>query len=108
THEKCVVVDATTAWIMTMNATRSSPIDNREYLAVDSDPADVAAAEAVFQADFSASAINASGKLILAPVNAKPRILAFLATAAKAIDAEAEVTKVATTIGGDFAKGTPL
>src|SRR5262249_2376720 len=47
THEKCVIIDGSTAWIMTMNTTQSSPRDNREYLAADTDPADVAAAEAV-------------------------------------------------------------
>ena len=37
THEKTVIVDGATAWIMTMNANTSSPKDNREYLAIDTD-----------------------------------------------------------------------
>ena len=48
THEKCVIIDASSAWIMTMNLTNSSPMDNREYLALDTDADDVAEAEAIF------------------------------------------------------------
>jgi phosphatidylserine/phosphatidylglycerophosphate/cardiolipin synthase-like enzyme len=90
THEKCVIIDGTTAWIMTMNATQSSPTDNREYLAVDTDSADVAAAEAVFEADYGNLAVNTSGKLLLAPVNAKERILSLIGSATKTIDLEGE------------------
>ena len=53
THEKAVIIDGTSAWIMTMNVTFSSPTANREYLALDTDPDDVAEAEAIFQADFA-------------------------------------------------------
>jgi phosphatidylserine/phosphatidylglycerophosphate/cardiolipin synthase-like enzyme len=90
THEKCVIIDGATAWIMTMNATQTSPTDNREYLAVDTDPADVAAAEAVFQADYTNTAVNSSGKLLLAPVNAKDRLVALIGTATKTLDLEGE------------------
>src|SRR5262249_25612419 len=41
THAKVVVID-NEAWIMTMNLDYSSPTDNREYLAIDRDAADVA------------------------------------------------------------------
>ena len=53
THEKCVIIDGKQAWIMTMNATYSSPMDNREYLAVDRDPADVSEADTIFNADYA-------------------------------------------------------
>src|SRR5947209_6900364 len=67
THEKSVIVDGTSVWIMTMNVTFSSPTSNREYLALDTDPDDVAEAESVFQADFTNSVAAPSGKLLVAP-----------------------------------------
>jgi phosphatidylserine/phosphatidylglycerophosphate/cardiolipin synthase-like enzyme len=85
-----VIIDGTTAWIMTMNATQSSPTANREYLAVDTDPDDVAAAEKIFEADVGSTAVNTSGKLILAPVNAEPRLATLLFGAVTSIDLEAE------------------
>ena len=42
THEKAVIIDGTSAWIMTMNVTYTSPTSNREYLGFDRDPDDVA------------------------------------------------------------------
>jgi phosphatidylserine/phosphatidylglycerophosphate/cardiolipin synthase-like enzyme len=90
THEKCVIVDAKTAWIMTMNATNSSASQNREYLAVDTDPDDVSHAEQIFQADYTGAAANQSGKLVLAPINAKSMIYALLKSATTSIDLEGE------------------
>ncbi|HEY3354663.1 MAG TPA: phospholipase D-like domain-containing protein [Polyangia bacterium] len=90
THEKCVIIDGHTAWIMTMNATTSSPSSNREYLAVDTAPADVAEAEAIFEADYSGASITPSGNLVVAPVNARARLVALIASANSTIDMEAE------------------
>ncbi len=91
THEKCVILDGTTAWIMTMNATVSSPTDNREYLAVDSDPDDVREAEAIFQSDFAGSGVTAfTGNLLVAPINAQPRLVALIQSAARTLDLEGE------------------
>ncbi len=90
THEKCVIVDATQAWIMTMNATYSSPTSNREYLAVDDGAADIAEAEAIFQADYANKAITPKGPLVVAPVNARDDLVAMVQTAKKTIDIEAE------------------
>ncbi len=90
THEKCAIIDGATAWIMTMNATYSAPIDNREYLAVDTTPADVAEAEQIFAADFAQTAISPSGPLVVAPVNAKPDIVAVIDGAQHTLDMEAE------------------
>jgi cardiolipin synthase A/B len=90
THEKCVILDGATAWIMTMNATKTSPTNNREFLAVDTDPADVAVAEQIFQGDFAHAPVSATGKLVVAPLNAKARLLALLASARASIDLEGE------------------
>ncbi|MEO7110246.1 MAG: phospholipase D-like domain-containing protein [Polyangiaceae bacterium] len=90
THEKCIIIDGTTAWIMTMNESSSAPTSNREYLAVDNDPADVAEAEAIFEADFAHASISPSGNLLVAPDNDKARIRALLGTATTSIDLEVE------------------
>ena len=90
THEKCIILDASSAWIMTMNTTQTSPIDNREYLAVDTDPADVAEAEAIFSADFANTSFTAAGNLVVAPDNARGKLVALVASAKSTVDMEAE------------------
>lgn len=90
THEKCVIIDGHTAWIMTMNANTSSPTSNREYLAIDTDPSDVAEATAVFTADHMLHAVTPSGNLVVANANARPRIVALINSATKTLDVEGE------------------
>ncbi len=105
THEKCVILDGAQAWIMTMNATKSSPTDNREYLAIDSGVADVAEAEAVFQADFAAKDVSFAGPLILSPVNARDSISAFIASATTSVDLEVESLSDYQVVGALTMKG---
>ena len=90
THAKTVLIDSSQVWIMTMNATTSAPTYNREYLAVDTDPADVAEAEAIFAADYAKTSYAPSGKLVVAPDNARVILNEFIATAASSLDVEAE------------------
>ena len=90
THQKTVILDSTTAWIMTMNAAASSPSSNREYLAVDREPADVAEAEAIFAADYAGTSWTPSGSLIVAPTNARPALVTLIRSANATIDMEAE------------------
>ncbi len=52
THEKSVIIDGTQLWILTANGTYSGFTTNREFLVTDNDAADVAEAEAIFEADF--------------------------------------------------------
>ncbi len=95
THAKTAVIDGTSAWIMTMNMTFSSPTDNREYLAIDTDPADVADLEAIFDADHKNAAVQVRGKLLVAPANATPvdprqRLRQFIDSATTSIELEGE------------------
>ncbi len=90
THEKCVILDGKTAWIMTMNTTLSSPTSNREFLAIDTNADDVAEAEAIFNADFTKTPVTAQGNLLVAPDNAKDRIRGLIGTAKSTVDVEAE------------------
>lgn len=91
THAKTVLIDGTDAWVMTMNLTDTSMTKNREYLAVDSEPADLAQAERIFQADFNNKAADTQGALVVSPTNAEARLLALANGAQTSVDVEAEV-----------------
>jgi len=90
THEKTIIIDGTSAWIMTMNATTSAPTSNREYLALDTDPADVAEATAIFNADHALQAIAPSGDLVVANSNARSELVGLINTATTTLDVEGE------------------
>jgi phosphatidylserine/phosphatidylglycerophosphate/cardiolipin synthase-like enzyme len=99
THEKTVMIDDKTAWIMTMNANTSVPYDNREYIAVDTDLADVNEAIAIFNADFADTSITPTGDLVVAPTNARSKLYALMSTATKNLDLEVEEFSDADTDG---------
>lgn len=90
THEKCVIIDGAQAWIMTMNLDQSSPDTDREYLAIDTQAADVMEATAVFQADFAHTSITPTGGLVVANTNARAALVALIGTATKSLDLELE------------------
>jgi phosphatidylserine/phosphatidylglycerophosphate/cardiolipin synthase-like enzyme len=90
THEKAVMIDGTSAWIMTMNCNTSSPTSNREYLAIDTDATDVAEATAIFKADHALMSITPTGPLVVAPTNARPDLVALIDTATTTLDVEGE------------------
>ena len=89
THTKVIVADDA-AWIMTMNANVSSPLDNREYLAIDRDPADVAEARAIVAADLAGTSPDTRGDLVVSNANARPRIGALIQSARATLDVEVE------------------
>ena len=99
THEKGVLVDGTTAWIMTMNADYSSPTENREYLALDTDAADIAEAEAIFEHDYADQSYSPSGKLVVSPNNSRTDLTAFIGMATKTLDMEAEELTATSIVG---------
>ena len=90
THEKCVMIDHTQAWIMTANAESSVPEDNREYLAIDNDLADVTEAEAMFKADYASQSFSPAGALVVANSNARPDLVNLINSAQKSLDIEDE------------------
>jgi phosphatidylserine/phosphatidylglycerophosphate/cardiolipin synthase-like enzyme len=89
THEKSVMIDGSSAWIMTMNLDTTSS-QNREFLALDTDPADVAEAEAIFTADFTNTAITPTGNLVVAPTNARDKLIQLIQSAKTSVDVEGE------------------
>ncbi|MEO8801513.1 MAG: phospholipase D-like domain-containing protein, partial [Polyangiaceae bacterium] len=90
THEKCVIIDGAQAWIMTMNVDQSAPDADREYLAIDTQAADVTEATAVFQADFAHTSITPTGNLVVANTNARTALVTLIGTATKSLDLELE------------------
>jgi cardiolipin synthase len=95
THAKTVLIDGTKLLVMTMNLTYSSPSSNREYIATVTDPADVAEAEAIFQADYANKSTLSTGKLLVSPrnsvvIDARTRLIALIDSATKTLDVEGE------------------
>ncbi len=90
THEKTIMIDSTSAWIMTMNENTSPPSSNREYLALDTDAADVAEAIAIFNADFAMTSVTPAGSLVVADTNARPLLVELIGSATKTVDVEVE------------------
>lgn len=70
THAKTIIIDGEKVIIMTMNLTESSAATNREYIATDTDPEDVADAERLFDADFNNKALSLTSKLVVSPQGA--------------------------------------
>ncbi|MEO6951539.1 MAG: phospholipase D-like domain-containing protein [Polyangia bacterium] len=101
THEKCVIIDGSVSWIMTMNATVSAPTANREYLAIDTQAADIAESEAIFAADYAGTTWAPGGSLLVSPVNSRDKLVAFIGTAKSSVDLEDEElsdTKIVTAL----------
>src|SRR5487761_2068866 len=87
THEKAIIVDDATLYIMTGNLTKSglggsSYSDNREYGVVDTSAADVGEATAIFQADWQRQTPTLTDpNLVVSPVNARQDLQAFISSA---------------------------
>ena len=90
THEKCIIIDGETAWIMTMNSAVTALTANREYLAADTLTADVKEAEAIFEADFAAKPITPAGNLLVSPVSMRDGLVTLLGKATRTVDFEVE------------------
>lgn len=90
THAKYVLIDEREAWVMTMNATNTSPFQNREFLAVLSRREDLQELRGIFDADFGNLAYTRQGNLVVSPINARARLEALVEGATSRIDMEAE------------------
>jgi cardiolipin synthase A/B len=80
THEKSLVIDGTTAVIMTANLTSQYYSTSRDFGVIDTKAQDVAAMVKVFNADFAHTAITppTGADLVWSPTNAQSRILALI------------------------------
>ena len=99
THEKGMIIDANTAFIMTSNFTRSalggysgsSGYENREYDIIDTNPQDVQAVSAIFQADWNHTTAQFSDpNLVVSPVNSRNAFTALINSARHTLLIEAE------------------
>ena len=97
THEKGMVIDDKTAYIMTSNFTRSalggsSSTTNREYGIIDSSATDVKTVLAVFNADWARSSYPSvsDSDIVLSPVNSRSDFTALINKAKSSLLIEAE------------------
>ena len=96
THEKAMIIDGSTAFIMTCNLSKSglggsSYTANREYGVIDNDPADVGLVKSVFVADWNRTTPQLSdSRMIVSPVNARSGIGALLSSAHNTVFIEDE------------------
>ncbi|HVR63844.1 MAG TPA: phospholipase D-like domain-containing protein [Polyangia bacterium] len=92
THTKLIVVDGARAAVMTANLTHAGLTTNREYIAFDDDPDDVAAAGSVIAADRASAgaAPAARGRLVTSPETARAALLPLMAGAERQLRVEME------------------
>lgn len=93
THQKSMVVDGTTAYIMTMNLSKGAMLDNREFVIVERDPQRAQQVQALFDADWTYDSFDGSklGNLVLSPVNARSQLTRLIDSAQKSLSIEIEV-----------------
>jgi phosphatidylserine/phosphatidylglycerophosphate/cardiolipin synthase-like enzyme len=91
THAKTFTIDHARLAVLTLNLTGDGLGGNREYAAIDDDPADVAAAEAIFAADALGAATGGpGGRLVTSPETSRPALLALIEDARQALALETE------------------
>jgi phosphatidylserine/phosphatidylglycerophosphate/cardiolipin synthase-like enzyme len=92
THEKTITIDGRTSLVMTLNLTSRYYATDRDFAIVDNRPADVAAIERVFDADWRGEQITPSagtGDLLWSP-GAENRLLSLIAGARTSLEVENE------------------
>jgi cardiolipin synthase len=92
THEKAIVVDGSTAAVMTLNLQSRYYSSTRDFALIDSQPADVRAIAATFAADWAGRPIAAqpgTGDLVWSP-GSEPALLQLIGTARHSLRVEAE------------------
>jgi cardiolipin synthase len=100
THEKGMIIDGTTAYIMTSNFSRSalggysggsSGTRNREYGIIDTNAQDVQAVIAIFNADWDRTTAQFNDpNLVVSPVNSRHAFLSLIGSAHHSLLIEAE------------------
>lgn len=93
THEKGMVIDGSTAYIMTSNFTLSaiSTGKNREYDIIDSTPQDVQGTIDIFNADWNRTAEHVTdSNLVISPDNSRNDFVTFINNAKSSLIIEAE------------------
>ncbi len=96
THEKAMIVDGATVYIMTCNLTRSglggsSSATNREYGVIDTNSADVQGVVNIFNADWNHSSVQVGDpNLVVSPINSRAKLGALIGGAHHTLQVEDE------------------
>jgi phosphatidylserine/phosphatidylglycerophosphate/cardiolipin synthase-like enzyme len=99
THEKMILVDGSTLYVLTANLSRAAlggngSTKNREYGVIDRDTKDIAEVQAIFQDDWARTTppatTYAQAQLVVSPVNARATLAALIAGAKKTLHVEDE------------------
>jgi cardiolipin synthase A/B len=92
THAKVAVVDGARLVVLTLNLTRAGLGGNREFVVVDDDPRDVAAAASLVAADLAGAPPSPSGtdRVVASPTESRAAIAGALASARRTVTAEME------------------
>jgi phosphatidylserine/phosphatidylglycerophosphate/cardiolipin synthase-like enzyme len=87
THQKTITVDAVTSAIMTLNLTHEDYATTRDFAVITNNPADVAAIEATFNADFTDATITppTGENLVWSPTNSRAALTTLIEGAAKSL-----------------------
>lgn len=96
THVKMFLIDHATLYVMSANLSRSglggsSVQRNRDYGVIDTNPPEVAAAEAIFAADWERRPSQATTpNLVISPVDARAKLTALMRRAVTSLDIQSE------------------
>jgi cardiolipin synthase A/B len=93
THEKGMIIDGSTAYIMSCNFTSSALNGkNREYGIIDTNPQDVQGVTAIFNADWNRSTLSQVSdlNLVVSPINSRSDLTTFINSAQHSLVIEAE------------------
>jgi hypothetical protein len=92
THQKTITVDSAESYISTGNLDTTYYSTSRDYGVYDTDAADVAAVEAVFNADFAKTSITPGDgdDLVWSPTDSQSHLLALINGAQHSLDVQEE------------------
>ncbi|MGH2558848.1 MAG: phospholipase D-like domain-containing protein [Thermomicrobiales bacterium] len=91
-HIKTMTVDNRTALIMNLNLSGNAFRANRDFGVITTEPAHVAQAAGIFDADWSGGE-PPDGPLIVSPINSRSELLALIDSAQRSLDVYAEVVR---------------
>lgn len=106
THQKTITVDGAESLILTGNLTSKYYTTSCDYGVFDTDAHDVAAIEAVFNADYTDTAITpgAGDDLLWSPTTATTKLLSIIDGATKTLDIEEEEFSSSTLVNAVVAR----
>lgn len=92
THQKTMIVDGSTAYVMTANLSRAAFEKNREYGLINRSESDVAEIHAIFEADWERKPFKpADPDLVVSPDNSRSRLVTFIQSAKRSVVVQDEV-----------------